>query len=415
MFESYLNRVKTYGKTNGQVHKTEADYIMNDTWWDDIQSRVGYLYDYYHDSESEKLEDLDPTTDHLKQPVDIKFIVTQHPTLSNSQIEYYIMFRPGQERVIDYYEKSTCNAGGDYPVGMYIDIPDQDEIYNRWLIVGIDDGSNQFIRYRVMRCNYYLHWCWNQKLYDMCVVLRYRNSYNSGVWSDYMTTVVQNQNLLMFPHNDITQHLYYNERFIIDSRANTKGLESYLTWETSKVESMFPSGIIQLTLAQALFNPQTDKFDPENGYLYANYDVAYKQSNEGETDDGRYSAIEFNGPHAVRVAGTGLNIKLAFYHKDGTAYDDINVGSPNIRDIWTVTIYNKDNSIYDEAIIPVESIISKIDDSVTHVNVHIDEDIQTLDGSIIKGYTLIGKYMIIHGHAWTDIIDSEAKIDIRSL
>lgn len=412
MFDSYLNRVRVYGKTSGQDHKTDADQIMNATWWDDIQSRIGYLYDFYHDAESNKLENLHPETDTLKQPVDIKFIVTQHPTLSNSQIEYYIMFRPGQKRVIDYYEESTCNAGGDYPIGMYIDIPDQDGQYNRWLIVGTDDGTNQFVRYRVMKCNYYLHWCWNQKLYDMCVVLRYRNSYNSGVWSDYLTTTVQNQNLLMFPHNDITQHLYYNERFVIDSRANTQGLESYLTWETSKVESMFPAGVIQLTLAQALFNPLTDKFAP-NGFLYADYDVAHKQTNVTDEDEGRYSAIEFNGPHTVRVAGTGLNIKLSFYNKDGTPYD-ADVEAASVDDIWSVTIFNKDDTTYDDVIIPASSIISINDNDVRNVKVHIDEEIQT-DNGPIKGYTLICKYMIIHGHAPENIIDSEAKISIRSL
>lgn len=240
--------------------------------------------------------------------------------------------------------------------------------------------------------------------------------YNSGEWADYLTTTVQNQNLLMFPHNDITQHLYYNERFIIDSRANTPGLESYLTWETSKVETMFPAGIVQLTLAQGPFNHHTDKFDPYNGYLYADYTKSsYKQSNEGENDEGRYSVIEFNGPHTVRVAGTGLDVKLAFYNKDGTPYDDINVGSTDLSDIWSVVFYNNDNTVYDEASISVNSIISKIDDSMTNVKIHIDEDILATDGTIVKGYTLIGKYMIIHGHAWTNIIDSEAKISIRSL
>ena len=184
MFNSYLNRMQPYGKTTGQVHKTDADFIMNDTWWDDIQSRVAYLYDYYHDSEPELYDDLHSNHDMLKQPVDIKFIVTAHPTLSNSQIDYYVMFRPGQRKLLDYYEESVCHTGAEYPIGMYIDIPDNNGVYNRWLIIGTDDGTNQFQRFRVMKCNYYLHWCWNSKLCDMCVVLRYRNSYNSGEWTD---------------------------------------------------------------------------------------------------------------------------------------------------------------------------------------------------------------------------------------
>ena len=231
----------------------------------------------------------------------------------------------------------------------------------------------------------------------------------------FRTTTIQNQNLVMLPHNDLTQHLYYNERFIIDSRANTQGLESYLTWETSKVETMFPPGIVQLTLAQKMFNHKTDKFAP-NGYLYADYiENSYKKTNEGEEDEGRYSAIEFNGPHIIRVAGTGLNIKLCFYHEDGTPYDDINVGSQSVNDIWSVKFYNYDDTEYTEFSIPAESIITPIEGDMKNVRLHIDEDILDSNGETVKGYNLIGKYMIIHGHADTDIIDSEAKFSIRSL
>ena len=64
-------------KTLGRARKDQSDMIMENSWDGDIQSQVAYIYDYYHDLQSDeqlKLDDLHPDIDNYKTPLDIKFI-----------------------------------------------------------------------------------------------------------------------------------------------------------------------------------------------------------------------------------------------------------------------------------------------------------------------------------------------------
>ena len=67
-------------KTNGQVRKEQSDMIMDATWWEDIQSRVVYLYDYYHDDCICQLTGLQSNRDPKKIPIDTKFIMYSSQT-----------------------------------------------------------------------------------------------------------------------------------------------------------------------------------------------------------------------------------------------------------------------------------------------------------------------------------------------
>lgn len=179
MYEAFLRRSNglNHATTDGQRRKAQSDMIINATWNEDIQSRVAYIYDYYHDSEPSVLVGLHPEKDPLKTPVDIKFIITQYSSVSKDQPEYHILFRPGQAPVIDYYQDAIGKYAEEarYPVGLFLDVPDDDGIYRRWLIVSYEH-ANQFPKYSVLPCNYYFHWMFNHKKYDMAGVARLRNS-----------------------------------------------------------------------------------------------------------------------------------------------------------------------------------------------------------------------------------------------
>ena len=46
--------VKNNGaKTIGQIHKEESDWLMEETWDNDIQSKVCYIYDFFRDDQPE--------------------------------------------------------------------------------------------------------------------------------------------------------------------------------------------------------------------------------------------------------------------------------------------------------------------------------------------------------------------------
>lgn len=402
MYEAFLTRMENQGKTHGQIRKTQSDDIMNQTWWDDIQSRVVYLYDYFHDNEPTTNYDRHPEEDPLKIPVDAKFIITQYETLSRDQVEYHLMFRPGQGDPTDYYENNYHTVwSARFPVGLYVDVPDDEGIFNRWLIVAEQHG-NQFIKYSILPCNYFFHWVYKNKLYDMCAVARLRNSYNSGEWTDNITTVVQNQSQVWFPQNSITSNLFYNQRFIIDSRTfdrDTK-YESYLAWHTAKVENIFPPGIVKLTLAQDKFDPVKDQFDPATNYMYANYSD-YLTENSHDDDDDIYSRIEFKGSPEIRVAGTGMTFTLRFYDKSGNVIDKVATSS-STSDYWSF-------DVTDSAGVKVthppafDDIISKVGDNVFKIKIQIND------------INLLGKTLILHGHDIDGTRSSDATLKITSL
>lgn len=177
MFESYVSRVTNDKKFqhNGEVYKNQSDMIMNETWWNDIQSQKAYIYDYYHDNDPYTFKNRDPANDPLKTEIDVKLITTQYQTLSNDQVEYHIQFRPGTKNPLSYYDGDIGRFGADFPMGLYIDLKGEDGVYNKWLIC-LENRGNQFIKYSVLPCNYLLHWVYKQRLYDMCVCIRSRNS-----------------------------------------------------------------------------------------------------------------------------------------------------------------------------------------------------------------------------------------------
>lgn len=177
--------METYKKLHngvnvGQEHKRLSDKIMDATWWTDINSRVGYLYDYYHDNHITQLNDLDSPNDPKKIPIDIKFLMNTSQTYGNDQSTFHLQMRPGQKCNVEYYDKYFGNRyNSTFPIGLYIDIPDEQGKYNRWLVV---DKANynvtQFPTFEILRCDYILNYIDdNRKKRKIAVVLQSQNSY----------------------------------------------------------------------------------------------------------------------------------------------------------------------------------------------------------------------------------------------
>ena len=103
VYESYKKRMKidtvSTGKsypTLGEKLKSDSDLIMEETFWNDPQSKICYIYDYFHDNEPDKNVGMtyEKTT---KTRIDAKFIVKSYQSLDKDQVEYYIQFRPSQK------------------------------------------------------------------------------------------------------------------------------------------------------------------------------------------------------------------------------------------------------------------------------------------------------------------------------
>ena len=335
--------METYKKLHnglmvGQEHKRLSDKIMDATWWTDISSRVGYLYDYYHDDYITQLNDLDSPNDPKKIPIDIKFLMNTSQTYGNDQSTFHLQMRPEQPCNVDYYDEffgSRYNS--TFPIGLYVDIPDEKGKYNRWLIV---DKANynvtQFPTFEILRCDYVLYYIDDhRRKRQIAVVLQSQSSYNSGIWSDHVTTIVEDQQKFAAPLNRDTEKFYYNQRLIIDNKVLTEPR----LWQISKINRIAPNGIARITLAQTKFDGDKDYVkivDNEVIEMYADYYVGNTEPTDFVETDKIRAEITYPGKPTIRVGSGYKKLAVNFYQGEAEA--------PLMDGQWQYFIGDKDVS-----------------------------------------------------------------------
>ena len=163
---------------NGMRRKVQSDSIENATWWEDIDARVVYLYDYYHDDKPTTLRDLNPEGSDGKIAIDAKYIQISHQTMSKDNVTFHLQLRPGQECNVDYYDEFFGNRYRSvFPVGLYCDIPDNNGQFNKWMVVAkADFYSPQFSTFEILPCDYVLQWMWKGRKMEMAGILQSQNS-----------------------------------------------------------------------------------------------------------------------------------------------------------------------------------------------------------------------------------------------
>lgn len=320
------------GGTPAREMLHNSDMIMEETWYSDPQSRVCYIYDYYHDDHKElNRYEAAKASDDNKIKIDAKFIIKEYGSASKDQVEYHIMFRPSQKVEFDeidplyYYEEFYRKRyGSTFPIGMYIDIPDDTGVYNKWLICG-KEIANQFVKYSVFPCDYYFHWIEQNKneriKRKMWGVRRSQNSYNSGLWTDYVTTSIQNQGQAWFPMNDITSKLYYthvngdnsNQRIVMSAPTDNPNV-----WQISKVDGSNPLGIQKITLYQDSWNPNTDYIDRSDPCdifaMYADYFSSILSPELKPPDNKKDFRINLSAStNTIKVGGSYKTISMNVY------------------------------------------------------------------------------------------------------
>ena len=348
-FNTYKSRMTVRGGTLGEVRKQQSDEIMDATWWGDIQSRVCYIYDYFHDGEKDKLRGLNPQNDKNKVPIDTKFIITQYGTISKGEVEYHIQFRPNQECPLDYFEDLYGRKYDSvFPVGLYIDIPDDRGVYNKWLICA-KHIANQFVKYSVLPCNYSLRWIYKGEKYLMSAIVRTSNSYTSGVWRDYVFQTTNNQDTLWLPANSITDNIYYDERFIVSAP-----IKEPIVWSVTKIDGIDTHGIVKLTLLQDKFDQFKDYVNLETYEMYADYyESAIEPVDSPQTiveDDKNDDVIVDVNTCTVTCSGTSAVLKVNGGYKTLTAkvYDSNNNDVTNDYNLFDWSFYIDDESINDK-------------------------------------------------------------------
>lgn len=326
-------------KTIGQIHKENSDWLMDETFFNDIQAKVCYIYDYAHD-DSPNQKDHMTYENTTKTKIDAKFIVTQYGSISKDQVAFHLMFRPSQKMEFSeddelYYFETDYRQKYDitFPTSLYVDIPNEKGVYEKWLILTIEQG-NQFIKFNVLPCNYLFEWVEvngsNRYLRRMWGVDRQQLSYTSGVWRDYNFESLDNVDKAFLPLNEITKNIRYigddntNQRMIISAK-----VDNPLVWKLTKLENTKPLGILQLTFSQTYFDEHKDYVEKdENGNIigmwadYYDSDIAPTDPTEPTpTPSSNYGTITAS-TSTIKIGGSYKTLTATVFDKNGTDITD---------------------------------------------------------------------------------------------
>ena len=321
-------------KTIGQIHKENSDFVMEETFFNDPQAKVCYIYDFYHDDKPWLAEDIthENTT---KTKIDAKFIVTKYSSVDKDQVEYHLQFRPSQpvrfteDDELYYYETDYKKRySTQFPIGLFVDIPDEKNVYRKWLIVAKEEG-NQFLKYSVLPCDYYLHWIeingTERIKRKMWCVSRAMNSYTSGRWIDRYMLGLDDIQKIWIPINPITEQLSYieenkNKRLVLSAL-----IKKPHVWQISKVENTKPLGIIKITLDQDSWDEHTDYVNLETGEMYADYhtsDIAPTDPTEPTpTPSSNYGTITAS-TSTIKIGGSYKTLTATVYDENGADITD---------------------------------------------------------------------------------------------
>lgn len=313
MLDTFRARMARQGGSQSKAYLKQSDMIIDETFTRDPAYR------------SVKLTH--SPSDMFDVPFDAKYLVRTYYNITKDEVDYYLQFRPHVQ----------------VPIGSYVDVPDDNGVYERWLIVAYDDRP-QFPLYYILRCNWILKWFYEGKVYKVLGALRNQNSYNSGEWTDYLTTTVENQNKFWMPTTKYTQTLNYNQRVLI----NDVGREIPIAWRVSKVEDVQPVGITKITFTQQPATLESDcgKYGiadwckyPDNNvtkpeacrmctieepkYIDAGIDIPKLELPRGK--------IIYNGKDAtLRVGGGSKTLTAMFWDSDKKEY-------VNNKSIWKIS------------------------------------------------------------------------------
>ena len=343
-------------KTIGQIYKEQSDFAMEQLWWNDLQSKVAYIYDWKHDDQPE-IKDHMTYENTTKTRIDIKFSMKSHSSLDQDQPEFYCQFKPSQKLEFEegdelyYYETEYHQKyGSEFPVGMMLDIPDDRGIYRKWLICE-RELANQFPKYLILPIDYQFMWLEKDedKIYrrKMWGVNRSQKSYTIGTYTDRVYTRPDNQQKALLPLNPITESIWYTDnddesmRMVISAKTKHP-----VVWKVTKYETAQPLGILTLTLYQNYWNEHTDYIEKdENGNIigmWADYfksSIAPTDPSAPTTPPSSITARISASTSTIKVGGSYKNLTVNLFNDSN---EDITTEYSDATFTWSCSIDNED-------------------------------------------------------------------------
>lgn len=246
MFEEYRARMFALGSYEGETRRRNSQKIMDTTWRRDASTKPVYVK--WVDSGLPHVDDIDV-------PVYAKYNVKSYHNITGDEVAYLLQFR-----------LSDIKENHDIKVGSYVYIPNELNEFEWWLIVHYDDRP-QFRQFSILKCTWTYRWVSEvtgyRRIYECLGAPRKQNSYNSGVWLDYTTQTVENQDVFWVPTNSDTKTIVYDTKFL----KSEKGRVPPLAYKVSKIEDTAIQGITKFTMTQEMFDPDKDNAE----LMIANY------------------------------------------------------------------------------------------------------------------------------------------------
>ena len=360
VYDLHRKRMKSQGNTIGQILKQQSDDIMEQTFENDIATKTCYIYDHFHDDFftdehgiTRSLAEGMTYENTNKTKIDAKFIIKSYQSMDKDQVEYYLMFRPSQPVRFNegddlyYYETDFRKRyGATFPIGLWVDLPDDRGVYHKWLICR-NEPANQFPKYLILPANYELMWVEknNEKRIKrrMWCVLRQQMSYTSGVYVDRVFGHTDNQNKLILPMNSITEKFWYTDDDSKNMRIIVSALmENPTVWKITKCESASPLGLQKLTLYTNFFNEHTDYVNLETGEMYANYfdsEIAPTDPSTPTTPQSSTTVRISASTSTIKVGGSYKNLTVNLFNDFN---EDITTEYADATFTWTCSIDDED-------------------------------------------------------------------------
>jgi len=281
LLDNYRLRMAAMGSYEGEARRKNSQKIMDASWMRDPATKPVYV---------KWVNSGLPIVDDDDIPVYAKFNVKSYHNITGDEVAYLLQFRQDDMR-----------ANKNIRVGSYVQIMNEMDEPEWWLIVHFDDRT-QFRQYSILKCTWTYKWVstvsGKRVIYNCLGAPRKQNSYNSGVWLDYTTQTVENQEVLWLPTNDDTKTIVYDTKFLKSST----GRYPPLRWTITKVEDTAIDGISKFTLAQDQFDPAKDNAE----LMIANYYESYVEPVLPEIEETpTFSDLDivYSGKPAVRAGG----------------------------------------------------------------------------------------------------------------
>lgn len=168
LIEAYRNRIAAMGGYEGEARRRNSQKIMDASWMQDPATKQVFVKWVEHGL---------PVIDDDDIPVYAKYNIKSYYNITGDSIAYLLQFR-----------LEDLKNRPDIKVGSYVQIKNEMDDPEWWLIVNLDDRT-QFRQFSILKCTWIYRWVskigGKRKIYECLGCGRKQNSYNSWIYILY--------------------------------------------------------------------------------------------------------------------------------------------------------------------------------------------------------------------------------------